>query len=52
MVVARTMVDGALADELRASCMALALDLGGWDKPAKRIKRKPRLSRHGRLAVS
>ncbi|MFY9724282.1 MAG: TetR/AcrR family transcriptional regulator [Bryobacteraceae bacterium] len=35
MVVARTMVDGALADELRAACMAVALDLGGWDKKRK-----------------
>jgi hypothetical protein len=31
------MVDRALADELRAACMAVALDLGGWDN-----KRKPR----------
>jgi hypothetical protein len=37
MVVARTMVDRALADELRAARMAVALDLGGWDN-----KRKPR----------
>ncbi len=35
MVVARTMVDRALADELRAACTAVALNLGGWDKPAK-----------------
>jgi TetR/AcrR family transcriptional repressor of nem operon len=35
MVVARTMVDRALADELRAGCMAVALDLGGWDKKSK-----------------
>jgi TetR/AcrR family transcriptional regulator, transcriptional repressor for nem operon len=32
MVVARTMVDRALADELRKACMAVALHLGGWDK--------------------
>jgi TetR/AcrR family transcriptional regulator, transcriptional repressor for nem operon len=32
MVVARTMVDRALADELRSACMAVALTLGGWDK--------------------
>ncbi len=31
MVVARTMVDRALADELRAACTAVALNLGGWD---------------------
>src|ERR1700732_920347 len=32
MVVARTMVDRALADELRAACIGVALDLGGWNK--------------------
>jgi TetR/AcrR family transcriptional regulator, transcriptional repressor for nem operon len=32
MVVARTMVDRALADELRSACMAVALNLGGWDR--------------------
>jgi TetR/AcrR family transcriptional repressor of nem operon len=35
MVVARTMVDRALADELRTACMAVALNLGGWDKKSK-----------------
>jgi TetR/AcrR family transcriptional regulator, transcriptional repressor for nem operon len=35
MVVARTMVDRALADELRAACTAVALNLGGWDKKSK-----------------
>ena len=35
MVVARAMVDRALADQLRAACMAVALDLGGWDKKSK-----------------
>lgn len=35
MIVARTMVDRALADELRAACMAVALDLGGWNKDSK-----------------
>jgi len=32
MIVARTMVDRALADELRTACIAIALDLGGWNK--------------------
>ncbi|MFZ3265853.1 MAG: TetR/AcrR family transcriptional regulator [Terriglobales bacterium] len=32
MVVARSMDDRALADQLRASCMSLALQLGGWTK--------------------
>ena len=30
MIVARTIVDRGHADELRAACMAVALDLGGW----------------------
>jgi len=34
MVVARTLVDRAHADQLRATCLAAALELGGWDKPA------------------
>jgi TetR/AcrR family transcriptional regulator, transcriptional repressor for nem operon len=47
MIVARTMVDRALADELRAACMAVALNLGGWEKPgpSKRDKSK-RLETH------
>jgi TetR/AcrR family transcriptional regulator, transcriptional repressor for nem operon len=32
MVVARTLVDRAHADELRGSCLAVALQLGGWEK--------------------
>jgi TetR/AcrR family transcriptional repressor of nem operon len=39
MIVARTIVDRAHADELRAACMAVALDLGGW----KRTRRQPTL---------
>jgi len=35
MVVARTMVDRPVADELRRSCAAMALQLGGWDKKSK-----------------
>jgi AcrR family transcriptional regulator len=31
MVVARSMEDRALADELRGACMSIALQLGGWD---------------------
>lgn len=36
MVVARAMVNRSAGDELRDSCMAVALTLGGWDK--KRLK--------------
>ena len=32
MVVARAMLDRALADELRDSCMSVALTLGGWEE--------------------
>jgi AcrR family transcriptional regulator len=35
MVVARSMADHALADELRNACMAIALKLGGWDNDRK-----------------
>ena len=35
MVVARALVDPALADELRDACMSVALDLGGWPKQSK-----------------
>ena len=32
MVVARAMVNRALADELRAACLQVALSLGGWEQ--------------------
>jgi TetR/AcrR family transcriptional repressor of nem operon len=35
MIVARTMVDRTLADELRAACMTVALELGGWDEGSR-----------------
>jgi TetR/AcrR family transcriptional regulator, transcriptional repressor for nem operon len=35
MIVARTMVDRFLADELRAACTSVALELGGWSKKKK-----------------
>ena len=40
MIVARTVVDRALADELRSACMTVALELGGWNQ-TKRSKRRP-----------
>ena len=33
MVVARSVADRSVADELRDACMATALKLGGWDEP-------------------
>ena len=38
MIVARTLVDRSHADELRASCIAAALRLGGWDRGEKAVK--------------
>jgi TetR/AcrR family transcriptional regulator, transcriptional repressor for nem operon len=35
MIVARTMADLGVADELRAACMSVALDLGGWSRKNK-----------------
>jgi TetR/AcrR family transcriptional repressor of nem operon len=35
MIVARTVVDRSLADELRAACTSVALELGGWSKKGK-----------------
>jgi TetR/AcrR family transcriptional regulator, transcriptional repressor for nem operon len=35
MVVARSVMDRELADELRDGCMSIALSLGGWDKAPK-----------------
>jgi TetR/AcrR family transcriptional regulator, transcriptional repressor for nem operon len=32
MVVARAMENREVADELRDACMAVALELGGWDR--------------------
>ena len=47
MVVARTVVDRGVADELREACTSVALGLGGWDKrgKTKNGKSKLRLSR-------
>ena len=39
MVIARALADRKLADELREACTAIALDLGGWKKPARRTWR-------------
>jgi TetR/AcrR family transcriptional repressor of nem operon len=52
MVVARTIVDRALADQLRAACMGVALDLGGWDKKSKSEDGKSKRSQARRVAAS
>ena len=40
MVVARAMAHRAVADELREACMAVALNLGGWEKASESKARK------------
>jgi TetR/AcrR family transcriptional repressor of nem operon len=50
MIVARTMADRALADELRAACTAVALNLGGWDAESKSKTRKSKRFRTSRAA--
>jgi len=50
--VARTMVDRVLADELRAACMAVALNLGGWNKNQKRKSKNGKLKRSRPLRVA
>ena len=37
MVVARALVNKATADELRGSCLEVALQLGNWQKPEAKI---------------
>src|SRR6202035_2724630 len=49
MVVARAMVDNALADELREACMSVALNLGGWQRRAGRDRSSPVKARSARL---
>jgi TetR/AcrR family transcriptional repressor of nem operon len=47
MVVARAMVNRNAADELRDACMAIALELGGWEdqRPLKNgVRKGPRRS--------
>jgi TetR/AcrR family transcriptional regulator, transcriptional repressor for nem operon len=52
MIVARTMVDRALADELRAACTAVALNLGGWNKNSKPKNGKSKRPQPRRVAAS
>jgi len=52
MVVARTMVDRALADELRGACTAVALNLGGWDRKSKSKNGKSKRPEPRRVAAS
>lgn len=43
MVIARAMDDRGLADELRDACMAVALQLGGWQEKSARAPLKSRI---------
>ena len=49
--MARTLIDRALADELRAACMAVAFNLGGWDKKSKGTNDKSKRPQLGRAAM-
>jgi TetR/AcrR family transcriptional repressor of nem operon len=49
MIVARTILDRALADELRASCLAIARGVAGWKShPNGNLKKFARLGRKAR----
>ncbi|MGB7727573.1 MAG: TetR/AcrR family transcriptional regulator [Candidatus Acidiferrum sp.] len=52
MVVARALEDPELADELRAACMEIALELGGWGKNNRAKNEKPKRSELARAAAS
>jgi TetR/AcrR family transcriptional regulator, transcriptional repressor for nem operon len=47
MIVSRTVVDRAVADQLREDCMSVALQIGGWDR-----RRKSKSGKSGRRASS
>jgi TetR/AcrR family transcriptional repressor of nem operon len=51
MVVARTVVDRAVADELREACTSVALGLGGWGKHRKSKNGKIKSRRRSRATV-
>jgi hypothetical protein len=46
------MIDRGLADQLRADCIAVALDFGGWDKESKSADGKSKRPRSRRVAAS
>jgi len=46
MVVARTLVDRAHADELRGSCLEVALQLGGWKSHKPKLRAPGRRTGH------
>jgi TetR/AcrR family transcriptional regulator, transcriptional repressor for nem operon len=52
MVVARAMVDREVADELRSSCLNVALGLGGWETESKSKNAKRKRSQSLRAAAS
>jgi TetR/AcrR family transcriptional regulator, transcriptional repressor for nem operon len=43
MIVSRTVVNRATADELREACMSIALHMGGWDKRKSKQGQSKRL---------
>jgi TetR/AcrR family transcriptional regulator, transcriptional repressor for nem operon len=51
MVVARALVNRALADELRDACMEVALKLGGWEKASNPKSGKSKRPQRARAAA-
>ncbi|MGB7622192.1 MAG: hypothetical protein WBN92_07555 [Terriglobia bacterium] len=49
--MARTLVDRGLADELRAACTAVALNLGGWNKKSTSKNGRSKRSQRFRVAA-
>jgi TetR/AcrR family transcriptional repressor of nem operon len=50
MVVSRAVLDRTLADELRDSCIAVALNLGGWHNHNRNPSNRPRLAKRSPVA--
>lgn len=48
MVVARSVVDRVITDDLRDACLAMALRLGGWDTANSRTQPSRRRRDHGK----
>jgi hypothetical protein len=48
MIVARTVVDRTLADDLRSSCMSAAHELAGWKRNSRKSAAKSKKASHFR----
>jgi TetR/AcrR family transcriptional regulator, transcriptional repressor for nem operon len=52
MVAARSLADHTLADELRDACLAMALKLGNWDAPRRKMNLRKSAEHHKRRVTS